>query len=318
MPMPASIWRMTMVLLAWVSLGCATATAAPLSKKVAARATEGAVAEALQTLDQPENRARLARILASPPMRAAVHDLTASLVAGIFDGVDVARGKGQLPGVPDNIGRSIGQTLDRDISPAAGRLIRRSVDAALDSALSDEHVAGMENMVHRVGGAAATEVSAALRDEVGPALAATIERDIGPAIAVLLARDMLPAAGRGLASPDMQAALVETAASLARGAAMGTSEGLDEVAEQNRRDGEESTVSFFGRSLALGVVVAMVVAVAFGVLFIVMTVLLVRSNRHQRRLVEESRQREERFLAVLEGHHDAMNHEPVTATGPMT
>jgi heme exporter protein D len=279
---------------------------------------EGAVDEALQTLDRPENRERLARILASPPMRKAVHDLTASLVAGIFDGVDVARGKGQLPGVPDNLGRTIGQSLAHDIAPAAGRFVRRSVDAALDEALSDEHVGRMEQLVHRVGGAAATEASAAIRDEMAPALASAIERDIGPAIAVLLARDLLPAAGRGLSSPEMQEALMATGASLAVGVARGTSDGLDEVAAQNRRDGKEGTVSFFGRSLALGVVVAMLVAVAFGVLLIAVTVLLVRSNRQQRRLVEDSRQREERFLAVLERHGGAMGHEPVTSTGPIT
>jgi hypothetical protein len=312
MPTHAWCWNPSLVLFLWVGLGCATASAAPLSEKVAGRMAEGAVDEALKALDRPDNRERLARILASPQMRGVAHDITSSMVAGIFDGMAVARSKGQLPGLPDNLGRSIGQSLDREISPAAGRLVRRTVDGALDAALSEEHVAGFERFVHRVGGAAATELSTALRDELGPALATTIERDIGPALAVVLARDIIPAVGRGMRSADVQASLSESAASLAAGAATGTEAGLDEVADDNRREGDDSSVGVFGRSLALGVGVAILVAVTFGILFIVMTVLLVMSNRQQRRLADESRQREERFLAVLEGRTDAVGGEPVT------
>ena len=42
--------------------------------------------------------------------------------------------------------------------------------------------------------------------------------------------------------------------------------------------------------------------------------LLVLSNRRQREMVEQSRKREERFLAVLEGRVDT-HHEPITNPG---
>jgi len=298
-----------LVLGVWAALGCASAgarqrsEAAPekerttLSERVAGRAAEGAIDDALKALDEPANRERLARIIASPPMQAAVRDLTAHLVAGVFDGVAMARDKGQLPSLPS--GKSIGRTLDRDVSPAVGRLMHRAVDGALTAALSDENAARMETLVQRVGAAVAVGLSAAVRDEVGPALAVTLERDI------------LPAVGRGLQSPDVQAAIVQSIASLGVGAARGTQAGL---AEADAR-GTTGAVSV-GDSLAIGVTVAALVAVAFGVLFIVMTVLLVRANRRQRELVEESRQREERFLAVLEGRADSMHREPPTAPGP--
>jgi len=41
-------------------------------------------------------------------------------------------------------------------------------------------------------------------------------------------------------------------------------------------------------------------------------VLLARSNRRQREMMEQSRKREERFLAVLEGRGET-HHEPITA-----
>ena len=86
----------------WAALGCASAGAReggeegtlapgsraepepqrerkPLSEKVAGRAAEGAIDEALETLDRPENRERLSRILASEPMQAAAREITAQI-----------------------------------------------------------------------------------------------------------------------------------------------------------------------------------------------------------------------------------------------
>lgn len=298
----------------WAALGCATAGARqreageveaperqPLSEKVAGRAAEGAVDEALETLDRPENRERLSRIIASEPMQAAAREITAQVVAGIFDGADIARAKGQLPELPSNIGQSIGRSLDREISPAVSRLVHGTVVAALDAALADENAAKMEAVIQRIGTSAATGLANSLRDEVGPALAVTIERDI------------LPAVGRGLQSPDMQEAIVMSIASLGIGAARGTQAGL---AEANANGGTSSGPTV-GGTIAVGVVVAITVAVAFGVLFIVMAVLLARSSRRQREMVEQSRKREERFLAVLEGRVDT-HHEPVTSPGHVT
>jgi hypothetical protein len=157
----------------------------------------------------------------------------------------------------------------------------------------------MEALVQRIGAAVAVGLSAAVSEQVGPALAITLERDI------------LPAVGRGLQSPDVQAAIVKSVASLGVGAARGTEAGLAEANASGMRDGRTSV----GSTLAIGVWIATLAAGAFGVLFIVMTVLLVRSNRRQRELVEQSRLREERFLAVLEGRDDALHREPPTAPG---
>lgn len=299
---------MGVVLGLWAAMGCATAGAEQrdepekpgdrktLSERVAGHAAEGAVGEALETLDRPENRERLSRIIASEPMQAAAREITAQVVAGIFDGVDIARAKGQLPKLPGNFGRTIGRSLDRDISPAVTRLVHGTVDAALDAALADENTAKMEAIVQRIGAAVASGVATSLRDEMGPALAVTLERDI------------LPAIGRGLQSPDMQEAIVLSVSSLGIGAARGTQAGLDEANVST--NGSPSV----GGTIAFGVTVAFTLAVAFGILFIVMTVLLVRSNRRQRELAEQSRKREEQFLAVLDGRMDT-HHEPVTSPG---
>ena len=267
-----------------------------LTEKVAGRATEGAIGNALDTLDQPANQEKLARIIASPPMQIAVRDMTANIVAGVFQGVDMARSKGQIPGLPD--GKAIGKSISRDISPAVGRLVHTTVDSAMAAALSDENAGKAEALVNRIGAGVTTGLANGLRDEVGPALAVTIERDI------------IPALGRGLQHPDMQAAIVKSISSLGVGAARGTQAGLEEANVQGGGTGR------VGGTLAVGMVAVIMAAVSFGVLFIVMTVLLVRSNRRQRELVDQSRQREERLLAVLEGRVDTHG-EVITSQGPL-
>lgn len=269
-----------------------------LTEKMAGRATEGAVEQAIDTLDSPETRERVSRIIASPEMQAAARDITAAVVAGVFQGVDLARARGQVPGVPDDLGKTIGRSINRDISPAVGRLVHTTVDSAFEAALSEENTGRAEALVHRIGAGVTTGLANAVRDELGPALAVTIERDI------------LPALGRGLQHADMQAAIVKSIASLGIGAAKGTQAGL---AEANVQGGPGSRV---GGTLAVGMVAVIAAAVAFGVLFIVMTVLLVRANRRQRELMEQSRRREERFLAVLEGRADTHG-EPITSSGPI-
>ena len=269
-----------------------------LGEKVAGRATEGAINEALETLDTDESRQRMQRIIASPAMQEAAREITASVVAGVFDGVDAARSDGHLPQMPDagKIGRSLGRTLDRDITPATGRLVHHTIDSALDAAMSERNTGRMEALVHRIGTGMIKGLADAVRDELGPALAITLERDI------------LPALGRGLQSPDVQEAIVKSMASLGVGAARGTQAGL---AEADINTGGRRSV---GGTLAVGLVVTIVAAVSFAILFIVMTVLLVRSNRRQREMMEQARRREERFLAVLEGRADTHG-EPITSPG---
>jgi hypothetical protein len=311
---------------AWAAFGCATAgattggetAAAPgqddgptrkekrqqkkekrsLGEKVAGRATEGAIDKSLETLDTAENRERLPRIVASPQMQEAARDITANIVAGVFDGVDMARAEGQLPKMPSaaNIGRSIGRTIDHDITPATGRLVHNTIDSALAAATSDENTGRIETLVQRMGASVSKGLANALRDEVGPALAVTIERDI------------LPAVGRGLQSPDVQNAIVASMASLGVGAARGTQAGL---AEADVKTGGRTTV---GGTIAVGVMAASIVAVTFAILFVVMTILMIRSSRRQREMMDQSRRREERLLAVLEGRAETHG-EPITSPG---
>ncbi|MBL8944916.1 MAG: hypothetical protein JNK45_17265 [Myxococcales bacterium] len=73
-----------------------------LTERIGERVSRGVVEESLEVLDDPSNRARLGRIVNSPQMRTAMHDLTVSIVLGAVDGLaradfgelDVARAVG--------------------------------------------------------------------------------------------------------------------------------------------------------------------------------------------------------------------------------
>ena len=51
-----------------------------LTERIGERVSRGVVEESLEVLDEPSNCARLGRIVNSPQMRTAMHDLTVSIV----------------------------------------------------------------------------------------------------------------------------------------------------------------------------------------------------------------------------------------------
>jgi hypothetical protein len=274
-----------------------SAAAAPISEKIGERVSRGVVEESLEALDKKENQARLGRILNSPYMRAAMHDLTASIVIGVFDGVQQATKRG-LMGKTD-VAKSVGDGMNEHITPAASALTYKLVDSAMSASLSDKNVARVQKLGEGATHAALRGVAHGLEQDLGPALAVTLDRDLGPAIATMIERDIMPAVGRGLNSADMQAAITRTTNSVATGLVYGTDNALDEtnIAET---DTGESKLKVFGGRLAIGYAIALFVAFAFGTMLVVMTVVLVRSSRRQRKQQEESKRREQALLHLID------------------
>jgi hypothetical protein len=288
---------------AFVGMGITTsvafAEAKPLAEKVGERISRGVVEESLEALDKQENRARLGRIIGSQQMQNAMHDLTSSIVRGVFDGVRSAQKKGGLMGDTD-IAKSVGDGMNKHVGPAVGKMTYRVVDSALSAALDDKHIAQMEKAGQGATKAVVAGLADGLEHDLGPALAATLDKDIGPAVARMLERDVLPAVGRGLDSPEMQSAVANLTRSVATELVAGTSEQMDAEAAKNKANGEESGFALFGGRMALGYAIAVFVAFAFGTLLVVLTVMLVRSNRRQRKQDAEARRREAALMSLLD------------------
>jgi hypothetical protein len=280
-----------------VAIGSAQAAPKTMSEKIGERVSRGVVEESLEALDKQENRERLGRIMNSPQMRAAMHDLTASIVIGVFDGVRQAQTKG-LMGKTD-VAKSVGDGMNDHITPAVGKMTYRIVDSAISASLSDKNIKKVGQLGEGATHAAIRGVAKGLEQDLGPALAVTLDRDLGPAIAQMIERDIMPAVGRGLNSADMQAAITRTTNSVATGLVYGTDNALDETNVTETDEGE-SRLKVFGGRLAIGYAIALFVAFAFGTMLVVLTVMLVRGNRRQRKQQEESKQREQALLHLID------------------
>jgi large-conductance mechanosensitive channel len=299
MTMTTKIWACCAGALLGGTLAAAPALAEtkPLGEKIGERISRGIVEESLETLDKKENQERLGRIMNSPQMRKGMHDLTASIVMGVFDGVKQAQSKGLLT-TPD-IAKSVGDGMNEHITPAVGKLTYRLVDSAISASLSDKSIARVEKLGEGATHAAIRGLAHGLEQDLGPALAVTIDRDLGPAVAKMIERDIMPAVGRGLNSADMQAAITRTTNSVATGLVYGTDNALEETNIAQTEDGE-SKLKVFGGRLAIGYAVALFVAFAFATMLVVLTVMLVRGNRRQRKQQSESRRREEALLHLID------------------
>lgn len=271
----------------------------PLAEKMGERISRGIVEESLEALDKQENRERLGRIIGSKQMQSALHDLTSSIVTGVFDGVRKANGGAGLRGDAD-LAKSISEGMNEHLTPAAGKLTYRVVDSALTAALADKHLVQVEKAGQGATRAVVAGLAEGIENDLGPALAATLDKDIGPAVARMLERDILPAVGRGLDTPEMQSAVANLTRSVATELVSGTDDAMEKEKAKDEAAGKESSLSVFGGSVALGYAIAVFVAFAFGTLLVVMTILLVRSHRRQRRQDVESKRRETALMSLLD------------------
>ncbi|MBC8072683.1 MAG: hypothetical protein IAG13_30465 [Deltaproteobacteria bacterium] len=274
------------------------AQAKPMAEKMGERIARGALDESLETLDRKENRERLGRIMNSPQIRTAMHDITESIVLGVVHGM--RKGMKEAGGPNIDVAKSVGDGINQHIAPAAARMTGRLVDAALTASLADKHIAQIEKLAQGATHAVLAGVASGMRDELGPAMAATLDKDLGPAIAVMIERDIMPAVGRGLDSPEMQSGIANLTRSVATELIGGADDALVAEREEKEANGEESGLQVFGGNVAIGYAIALFVAFAFGTLLVVLTVLLVRSNRRQHRQYEEAKQREATLMHLLD------------------
>jgi hypothetical protein len=260
-----------------------TAFAAPperksIAEKSGERVSRGIIEESLETLDTPENRARLGRILNSPEMRDALRDLTASMVLGVYDGVQGARTNAKND---RELSKSMREAINRRIAPAVGRVAWRMTDSALDAALSDEHITRLE-----VLGEDATH--AAIRG-----LSTGIEEDLGPALALVVERDLMPALARSLDTPQMQQTIANLSRTLAAEFVGGAGEAIGEETDQGG-------LQVFGTTIAVGYAIAVFLAFGLGTMSIVLTVVLVRNTRRLRRQSKAAAEREAALMHIID------------------
>lgn len=280
-------------------VACATTkNGKPVSEHLGEHAAGETLESSLEVLARPESQERIAGILSAPPIREALREVSASMVAGAFDGM-MERGEGAMPQAMSRPGRVIGG-MGRELEPEVTEQEQRFA-SELGPGFDDGWPAPRsrsQRLVSSVGDTMASGMASAIEDELGPSLAATIERELGPALAKVLERDILPAVGRGVQDEAVQQAIVSSTASIGVGVARGVERGTGEA----RPEGEdgEGALHDLGRMLTVGAIVASVAAALLVAALVVLIVMLARASRRQTQLFEESRRREQLLIELLQ------------------
>lgn len=278
-------------------VGSPASAAKPLSEKVTERVVDSAIDSGLEALTRPENQRRLGVLLSSPAVTGGVHDIAFALVDGVFDGLN---GRVKIELDPAGFWKGFDGAVRKHVGPAVGTVTRNAVDAAMSSALSEANGERIDALAAHATHGAIKGLARGIKEDLAPALAYSIEHELAPAGAAALENHLMPAFARGLSSPAMQLAIATTMNSVARNLVRGGDAGITTAKAEGEADGEEGMFAGFTDRLSLGVNVALIAVLSLAAVLILLAVLLVRSNRGQRRLAEQGKRREAELLAVVD------------------
>ncbi|WP_437607744.1 hypothetical protein WMF20_43600 [Sorangium sp. So ce834] len=257
--------------------GCALPTRiTSVDAEVARVQTPAAIDEGLRKLEEAETQRRVARMMASPEIRAAQRQLVAGLIDGTLASLSeedraarvdeltaqYARGvvRSAMRGALDEDGR-------RELQRAAGSLVEASVRQLKESL--DEADLG-------------PSVAAAMREQLGPALRAVIAEDLGPGVTSLLGGE------------EFQRALGKTARVVAREMVAGANDALIEAQQRGERR-DDSMLSRIGHLADQGAQLVSTITWLLGAaavaLAVWVTMLLVQRKRYRADIERRARAR---------------------------
>lgn len=287
MRFPFSVAAVFAVVISVGSLaGCAPNVRA-MSADVAKGATPAAAESGLATMEDPETRARLAKVLGTPEMQLAMREVSAGLSRGVVEGLSSEAMEQHLDKLVTRLSRAtilaISKGMDEDLSPAMERMVGSSIDAAMSS----ERRAQMSRLAGAIVAEIMRSIAAELPASVAPAMRKALHDDLGPALRETVNKDLTPALADMARSPAIKAAFGEAAHEVARQSVLGSNQALAELAEQRKRENGGgplgSVVTFFGeRTWLLGVLMTVL-------MFSVPLVWLVVDRRRRQRAFEARR-----------------------------
>jgi len=280
--------------IAATALGCTPAVKS--ASDAAARTATPAVADsALGLMEDPQFRARLAKVLASPEVQRSIAAVSGAMVRGAIDEVVAS-----LPKLVDQLKQTVIKAVLQgmsDLGPATEAFTKRMVGAAFGEALSTAHQQALGHVAALVTSSVLTTGAGELNKTVGPALHKMITDDVAPAIGEGMTQDMLPAVAKMLASPKVRGALAAATREIAHEAVLGSNDALAELAEKKKANQGGgpigAVIAFFGTRtwLLAGLVVALALALPI--------VWLTRERKLAQRYRDEAERRNHRAAALV-------------------
>ncbi|XXX75628.1 hypothetical protein WMF30_49055 [Sorangium sp. So ce134] len=268
--------------------GCALPTRiTSVDEEVARVQTPAAIDEGLRKLEDAEIQRRVARMMASPEMRAAQRQL----VAGLIDGT--------LASLSDE-GRAA--RIDELTAQYTRGVVRSAVGGALDGALDEDARRELRRVTGSLVEASVRQLRESLDEaDLGPSVAAALREQLGPALQAVIAENLGPGVTSLLGSEDFQRALGATARVVGREMVAGANDALTEAQQRDgRRDG--SMLSRIGHLADEGAQLVSTITWLIGAVAVALavwvTLLLVQRRRY--RVETEQRARARLLLEAIE------------------
>ncbi|AKU99045.1 hypothetical protein AKJ09_05709 [Labilithrix luteola] len=258
--------------------GCASSIRGA-SAEAARGGTPAAAESALDKLEDVRTQERIAAVMRAPEMQGAMRELGAGLSQGVVE-------------------RLSSDEMNARIDELVSRFTRAVVTSVEAEALSDTNKAELERFASAVTATVLRATSTEFPHSVGPALHRAIVDELGPALRESMHNDLGPGVVALLHSPELKAALGETAHDVAKHAVLGSNEGLAELAEKTRHNEGGSPLGVFGEFFGkrTWLLAVLVTALVFGVPL----VWLWRERRADRRYRDEAVRRNARAAALLD------------------
>jgi hypothetical protein len=240
----------------------------------------GAVEGGAEALSTQAVQRDLAALFEDPALRAALVEMTGSLVGGVVDPLTeperAARLRAFSAAFLEVLGSTSARVLRRDLSPAMASAAANAVDQVLTAALADEHQMALGDLVHQLISASAAGMAAGLRDELYPAMGVTF------------------------GSPGFAESFGILGYEFSRGVVRGSDDAMREIAARNAANEEPpSFLARIGNTTVAGVSTSIFVAVMMAITLVVASVLLVRASRERQRMELATARRETALLALV-------------------
>ena len=284
----------TPVLCLWALLhaGCAH-TVGEMAGAAATSATPAVINESLKTLDSDATRKLILDLLSNPDVQKAAQMLVAHLTDGALDALarpERAERIAQLSEVfLARIFAAVEHTLNTAIGPEVAHLVSETVDAALQRAMSPENQERMADTVAKVTERAVTVLATSVNAQMHTALQTVLRQDLGPAL-----RD-------GLRDPATQEALGATMRTMTKQAMLGMQDAFVEIDKRDQKGIVPPTLfSRMQRIAVEGSNLARYIAIALGVLVVLLGVWLFRTRSRVSLVTREADRREAALLSLAQ------------------
>jgi hypothetical protein len=220
----------------FLALSLGTAACGPVAKTIPKAATSGIVEGGLKAMDDPENKQRLAHILASPEVKQVQQELVSQVVDGSLAALSEKDRVERLGEISARFAAGLVNGFSKEVAPQLGpatsAAMRGVMDGTMNVAMSDEHQRQMARLLGSLVQASVDPVLQRISEaELGTSMSSTMTKELGPAFEKVLRDNLGPGLAEALSREEVKRALGETAHTLGREIVLGAHEGLATMRE---------------------------------------------------------------------------------------